>query len=85
MATGIPGEEVGVCQVQFIHQVGNAPGVFVPPVKQQHGLARFARRGVAGWPVAIEQRYAVMGGEGLILSFAHCNFLMLMGRFPLLL
>ncbi|MNR55774.1 hypothetical protein D3C85_1762200 [compost metagenome] len=47
-------------------------------VKQQHGLSWFAR-GRGTWPVAVKQFHAVMGGERLMLGFAHCTVLMLKG------
>ncbi|MNF73985.1 hypothetical protein D3C84_560050 [compost metagenome] len=65
MAPGIPGEEVKTGQVQFIHQMGNAPGVFVAAVKQQHGLARLPRFRGAG-PVSVEQLHVVVGSKCLL-------------------
>lgn len=81
VAAGIPGEEIEGRQVQFVHQVGDARGVFMAAVEQQHGLARGVRRGGGGRPVAVEQLDAVVGGEGLVESFAHGNFLIPRGRF----
>ncbi len=81
MAAGVPGKEVETGQVQLIHQMRNAPGVLVPPVKQQHSLAGFARVRGHGWPVPIKQFHAIMGGECPVLSFAHCKFLYAEGAF----
>ncbi|MNI89867.1 hypothetical protein D3C73_1473270 [compost metagenome] len=83
MATGVPGKEVVAGQVQFIHQVGNAARVFMAAMKQQYGLAWFVRCRVA-WPVSVEQFHAIMGGECLLASFAHCRFLRLKSRFVVL-
>ncbi|MNV50986.1 hypothetical protein D3C71_1430170 [compost metagenome] len=83
MAPGIPGKEVVAGQVQFIHQVGNAARVFMAAMKQQYGLAWFVRCRVA-WPVSVEQFHAIMGGECLLASFAHCQFLRLKSRLVVL-
>lgn len=76
MAPGIPGEKIEAGQVQFIHQVGNTPGMLVAAVEQQYGLAWGSRFWGAG-PVAVKQLHTVVGGEGLFLCFAHCHFLRL--------
>ncbi|MOA09631.1 hypothetical protein D3C78_1294800 [compost metagenome] len=81
MAARVPGKEVEPGQVQFIHQVRNAPGVFMTTMKQQHSLTGLTRRRVDSRPVPVEQLYAVKGSERQFLGFAHCKFLYAEGAF----
>lgn len=76
MATGVPGEEIELWQVQLVHQVRNAPGMLVATMEQQDRLAWLRPGGTGRGPMPIEKLYAVMGTEGVLLLFAHRKILM---------
>ena len=66
MAARIPGEDVEVRQVELVGEVRHAAGMLVAAVEQQDGA--FALRDRR--PMAVEQRDAVVGREGLFLDRA---------------
>jgi hypothetical protein len=79
VATGVPGKEVEVRQVQFIDQVGNAPRMLVAAMEQQDRLARLIAKRRGGRPVPVEKLDAIVGAEAVLLLFAHRKFLMQKG------
>src|SRR5262245_1887137 len=72
----IPGKHGELGQIELVYNMRHAAGVLVAAVEEQDGASWRARswRAGNGRPVAIEQRYAIMGLECPLLHGAHADY-----------